>query len=755
MSEPSAPPRKGAQPDADAAAKAEALIKELDTEVRFRELTGFWARVVTWVGVVLSLFHIYTAGFGVLLEIKHRAIHLAFVMGLIFLTFPPLRRLVRQTRVPWYDVILSVLAAGFSVWILWDFDNLIQRSGSPTTTDLFWGTVAILVVLEAARRAVGWQLPVLGILFLLYAYFGPYFPGFLAHRGYSWTRMVDHLYLTTEGIYGIPVGVVATYVFHFVLFGVFAARTGLGQLFIDLATVLAGRLAGGPAKVSIVSSGLLGMISGSSIANTVTTGAFTIPMMKKIGYRPQFAGAVEATASTGGQITPPIMGAAAFVMAEFLGVPYTTIIAAAVCPALLHYLGVYVQVHLEARRYGLRGLTREEMPDIKEVVRARGHNLLPLVILVYLLLSGRTPFIAAFWGIISAVVVDFLLGAERLSLKVFGIGVALTAAFAALLHLAFGLEPGKAAFWGGVAAIGVGYAVPATHTRFAQIVDGLDWGARYALSVGAACACVGFVLGTVSLTGVGFKFAVIAVDLARSLAEALMPLDVFGWGIFDGATLFITLVFVGVACIILGAGVPTTANYIILVVIAAPALQQLGVPQLVAHFFVLYYGILADVTPPVALAAAAGAGIAGSDPFKTGFTAFRLAAAKALVPFVFVYAPIILVVTPFDPTQHVLSRLVLDAVGPQHASLAWWAEFLNVFGTAVLGVMALGAVATRFIFTEMTRLEQIVLFLAVFGMITPETYSSFAGIAVYVVVVLVNRLRMRRHGVRSSVSRAA
>ncbi len=391
MSEPSGPSWKGAEPDAETLARAEELVKELDTEVRFRDLIGTWARIVTVLGVILSLFHVYTAGFGVLIELKHRAIHLAFVMGLIFLTFPMTKRGMTQRTVPWYDAILAVLAASWSIYILWNFDTLIHRSGEATPLDLAFGGLAIVMVLEATRRTMGWSLPLLGLLFLVYAYFGPYFPGFLAHRGQSVSRIIEHMYLSTEGIYGIPVGVVATYVFHFVLFGVFASRTGLGQLFIDLATAVAGRLVGGPAKVSIISSGLFGMISGSSIANTVTTGAFTIPMMKKIGYRAQFAGAVEATASTGGQITPPIMGAAAFVMAEFLGTPYTQIALAAVFPALLHYIGVYVQVHLEAKRYGLRGLTREELPDLKAVMRDRGYNLIPLLLLVYLLVRSRYP----------------------------------------------------------------------------------------------------------------------------------------------------------------------------------------------------------------------------------------------------------------------------------------------------------------------------------------------------------------------------
>ncbi|HEU5319177.1 MAG TPA: TRAP transporter fused permease subunit, partial [Methylomirabilota bacterium] len=380
------------------------------------------------------------------------------------------------------------------------------------------------------------------------------------------------------------------------LFGVFASRTGLGQLFIDLATVVAGRLVGGPAKVSTVSSGLFGMISGSSIANTVTTGAFTIPMMKKIGYRAQFAGAVEATASTGGQITPPIMGAAAFVMAEFLGEPYTKIALAAVFPALLHYIGVYVQVHLEAKRYGLRGLSRDELPELGPVLRERGYNLIPLVLLVYLLVAGFTPFTAAFWGIISAVLVDFLFGGgvpararaqgtivvgltwlvlhfaagmsavaalfvgwaaalvadavsgqRALPWRLLGAGTVVTGVLGALLVVALGFEPAPALFFGGIGAMAIGYVWPATRPQFSGIVNGLEWGARYALAVGAACACVGFILGTTTLTGVGFKFAVLTVDLAKGLAGVLTPLDVFQWGLFDGATLLITLVFVAIA----------------------------------------------------------------------------------------------------------------------------------------------------------------------------------------------------------------
>jgi TRAP-type uncharacterized transport system fused permease subunit len=395
-------------------------MKRYDPEFRFRQVTGIAAIIVTILACSLSVFHIYTAGFGMLMDMKHRAVHLTVVMVLIFLLYPSRKddrtrrrdiagdvitaligavilafglgnilhlhflltvlvftvgfgfiaytrrvKFYRQAGIPYVDIALAVLGASISVYIFVSYEQIVGRAGLPTTLDLIFGLLAILLVMEAARRAIGWDLPVLALLCLIYAYFGPYMPGFLAHRGYSVKRTIEHMYLGTEGIYGIPLGVVATYVFHFVLFGIFVAKTGLGQLFIDIAMAIAGRSTGGPAKVAIISSGLLGSINGSSIANTVTTGSFTIPLMKRMGYSPRFAGAVEATASTGGQITPPIMGAAAFIMAEMIGMRYIKIAAAATIPAILHYLGIGVMVHLQAAKDGLRGLPKEELPDIK------------------------------------------------------------------------------------------------------------------------------------------------------------------------------------------------------------------------------------------------------------------------------------------------------------------------------------------------------------------------------------------------------
>jgi TRAP transporter 4TM/12TM fusion protein len=415
-------------------------------------------------------------------------------------------------------------------------------------------------------------------------------------------RVVAHLYKGTEGIYGIPVGVVATFVFHFVLFGIMAQLTGLGQLFVNLATIAAGRYAGGPAKVSVVSSGLFGMISGSPIANTVTTGVMTIPLMKKVGFSPRFAGAVEASASCGGQVTPPIMGAAAFIMAETLGIPYNQLILVAVVPAAMHYVAILWMVHLEARRLKLAGMPPEEIPALGGVLRSSWHLFIPLVVMVTLLLLQYTPFLAAFWGITLSVLCSWI---PRL------------------------LGP-----WGrGMTGLAI---TPRA------LVQGFEMGAKTALGIGAACACVGFVLGITTLTGMGFKFSAFVLDLSGQLAGGVHALLPGGWFDLQPITLLFGLVFTAIACIIMGSGVPTTPTYIILAAIVAPALAQLGVPQLATHFFVFYYGVLADVTPPVALAAFAAAGIARSEPMRTGMTAFRLSLGKALVPFAFVYTPALL-----------------------------------------------------------------------------------------------------------------
>ena len=638
------------------------LIEQFDPESNFRRVAGISAGIVSVLAVGLSGWHYYTAGFGLHNEIAHRAIHLSVVLGLCFLVFPRQKRLAgpwewivsgalalfyvllggsllksvggdvpfaaqaafaivllaiaglslpfkaydgSHQHIPWRDWIFALLAASFSLYLLLFFDSIfIARPGQHTPVDLMFGVIAIAMVIEAARRTMGIFLPLLAVAVVIYGIFGPYLPGDLAHRGYSVPRVVAHLYKGTEGIYGIPVGVVATFVFHFVLFGIMAQLTGLGQLFVNLATVAAGRFSGGPAKVCVVSSGLFGMISGSAIANAVTTGVMTIPLMKKVGFSPRFAGAVEASAACGGQVTPPIMGAAAFIMAETLGIPYNQLILVAIVPAALHYFAILWMVHLESKRLGLLGMDPKDIPTLAKVLRTSWHLFIPLITMVTLLLLQYTPFLAAFWGITLTVACSWIP-------KLIG---------PAGKHM-------------------VGLAITPR-----ALLRGFEMGAKSALSIGAACACVGFVLGITTLTGMGFKFSAFVIDLSGTAALSLSSFDVWHWFELKQLTIFFGLMFTAIACIIMGTGVPTTPTYIILASIVAPALAQLGVPQLATHFFVFYYGVLADVTPPVALAAFAAAGIARSEPMRTGMTAFRLSMGKALVPFAFVYAPSLLFV---------------------------------------------------------------------------------------------------------------
>ena len=705
-----------AQPDHEYSAdELEALVREYDSESNFRRLVGPTAIFVTIASVILSLFHVYTAGFGLLNEVMHRTIHLTFVMGLIFLVFP--RKRARPTPRLWIDslifaafylyilydlyqalpasglktgfgvvmLILIVLTlpfnrkgadpekvalrdwifaafgAGFSAYLAIFFKHIfIDNVGNPPEPVYMMGLIAIVMTLEATRRTMGSTLAYIGVACLLYALVGPYLPGILAHRGYSITRIVNHLFVGTEGIYGVAVGVVATYVFHFVLFGILAQMSGLGQLFIDLATIIAGRASGGSAKVSVVSSGFFGMISGSPIANTVTTGAFTIPMMKKSGFSGRFAGAVEASASCGGQVTPPIMGASAFVMTEMLGIPYNELILIAIVPAAFHYIAILLMVHLEAKRLGLKGLSKDKIPQFGAVLAKSWHLFIPLGVMVAMLLMQYTPFLAAFWGIILTIVFSYV----PLVMRAFG---------NTTMDMSTVLTPPR-------------------------LVRGFEDGAKFALAIGAACACVGFLLGMTTLTGLGFKFSAAVVQLAHDVATFVVAMDFTGMLSENGMALFFGLIFVAIACIVMGAGIPTTPTYIILASIAAPALMEFGVPLIATHFFVFYFGVLADVTPPVALAAYAAAGLARSEPMSTGTTAFRLSMGKALVPFMFVYAPSLLFVD-FTPVQFVTALLsgLLGVLALSSAYIGWFRRDLVLWHKIALTVGGLFLISTNWI----------------------------------------------------------
>lgn len=711
--------------------KLQELEEKFDPEMRFRPTVHPATWLVMALLIALSLFHYYTAGFGLMRETTHRGIHLAFVLGLIFLVFPRTRRTYDAPvaagwpspgGVPLSDWLLGLGCAASVLYIPYVFDDLAFRVGNPSTLDVVMGSILFLTLLEATRRSMGWPLPLIAIGFTAYALAGPYFPGLLKHAGASWSQMINHQYLTSQGIYGVAVGVVATYVFHFVLFGVMATRIGLGQLFLDIASTVAGRYAGGPAKVSVFGSAMFGMLSGSSVANAVTVGSLTIPAMIRVGYKREFAGAVEAASSTGGQITPPVLGAAAFLMVEFLDVSYQTIIAAAVIPAFMHFFGVFMQVHFEAKRHGLRGLTDEEMPKLRESLRQRWPTLIPLFLLVGILVSGRTPYLAAFSGITSCAIVGLTTRVSGNRPANWLLCVVLHVLLAVIAFVDFGSDGEYVKM--GLFAAGVVVALAAWklagitgRIQHGVLVEAFETGAKYALAVGAAAATVGIVIGVVTLTGVGFKISYIITGWASAIAGGLASVLPAFMVDTKTLTLLAALVMTGAVCILMGCGIPTTANYIIMVTVAAPTLVQLGVEPLVAHFFVFYYGVLADITPPVALAAYAAAGMAGSDPFKTGNMAFRLGLAKVLVPFVFVFSP----------------SLLLVAKGFN------WPDFAITFIGCVLGIVVLAAALSRFFLVEMKRWEQLLCLAAALLLIAPGLWVTLAG-AVLVVPSLVRQL---------------
>ncbi|NLJ34517.1 MAG: TRAP transporter permease [Firmicutes bacterium] len=642
--------------------KVDELLQQYDAEAsRLRTPTGLVATLIFLIAVAMALFHLYTAGFGILQAMKQRAVHISFSFVLVFLLYP-ISKKSDKSGVPFYDYLLAALGVSIGAYILFNYNQLVLRAGNPTQMDLVMGFFAILLVLEATRRSIGPELPIVAIAFLLYAYFGPMLPGLLGHRGYDLRRIIYHTYLTTEGIFGTPMSVSSTYVFLFILFGAFLDKTGVGKFFIDMAFSLTGHMRGGPAKTAVVASCLMGSISGSSVANTVTTGAFTIPLMKRVGYKPHFAGAVEAAASTGGQIMPPVMGAAAFIMAEFTGIPYLEIIISAAIPAILYYLAVGTMVHFEACKLGLKGVSRSELPQARDVL-VKIYLLLPVVFIIYFLVRGFTPFKAAYWGIIGTVII----GIVDVIVEYF-------------LHHEGQIN---------------------ARQYIESMIDALADGAKGAVSVAMACATAGIVVGVVTLTGLGLKVATLIITLA-------------------GGNLLLTLFFTMVASIILGMGLPTTAKYIVLATMAAPALTQLGVPLMAAHLFILYFGVIADVTPPVALAAYAGAGIAGANAMQTGFTALKLALAGFLIPFVFALSPDLLLI----------ETTALDAT--------------FAFVSASIGIVALAAAVENYLLTYCKFFERILLLAAALALINPGLYTDAFGVVVLGGTLILQHLRRKK-----------
>ncbi len=578
-----------------------------ESESGSRKLSGNLGRFVFAVAIAMSLFQIYTGFAGELAGSKQLSIHLTFAMILCFAYFPA-RRKSPKNRIPLPDMILGVFAAGCAFYLFANYNHVVTSVGDAEPYDILIGFGLIVLVLEATRRSISPILPLICIVFLLYAYFGPYLPGELAHRGFRVKRIVDHIFMSGEGLWGVPLRVSATFVFLFVLFGAFLDKIGAGAYLINLSFAVMGKYRGGPAKAAVVASCAMGSISGSSIANTVTTGAMTIPLMRKVGFSPVTAGAVEVAASTNGQLMPPIMGAAAFIMAEIIGVPYIEIVKAAFIPAVLSYTAIFSIVHLEAVKENIRGLTKEETPVFFKTFISGFHFLIPLGILIWLLLVVRwTPTTAASWSILAGAFTA--LGNNYLrNVKFFPDMVKENSDSNDPAFLEYKADPDNFLFG---------------RTR-KELLDSLETGARNMAGIAVACASCGIIVGVVTLTGLGLKMAVLITEAA-------------------GGNLLLTLIFSVFACIILGMGLPTTATYIIMAAMTAPAIMtisadlSLGLPIIAVHLFVFYYGIVADDTPPVGLCAYAAAGISGADPVKTGLKSFRLDLAAFTLPFMFIY----------------------------------------------------------------------------------------------------------------------
>ncbi|HJP06603.1 MAG TPA: TRAP transporter permease [Arenicellales bacterium] len=676
--------------------QAEELEEKYDSGLQFREIGPWLVKFTFLFSVFFAGYHYVTAGTGVPVDYWHMGFHMSGVIILVFILYPMIKRgdsrqlhantWWRFSNVPIWDwlLILAGVASSLYIGVTWyeiDFELLgwrfflpeqVLRQGDPAFIDVVFGTVLITVLLEAVRRTLGIVVPIIILFFTFYAVFGQYMPlMILKHPGINWAQYINNMYFPAEGIYGVTLWIVSTVVFHFVLFGVLAQRMGLGQFFVDIATVIAGRYTGGLAKVSVVSSAFFGTISGSSIANTVSTGSLTIPNMKRMGYPGHLAGGVEAASSAGGQITPPIMGAAAFVMAEFLEVPYTTIVLAAIVPAAMHYVGVLSIVHFKAKRLGLKGMPAEEIPRLLAVLKRGWPTALPLVALIYVLFSGYSPHMAAFWGISTALAVGLVNPMHRIGLR--------------------------------------------------DILEGCVTGVRYALAVGAVCAAIGIVVGVVNSTGLGFRLGFMVTNGALAIGESLYA--VFAWvPLVDfsvqGLTLFVSLLLIAITCILMGAGLPTTALYIMLVTVAQPALANLGVPPLASHLFVLYYGVISEITPPVCASAYAAAGIAGANPFRTGVSAFTLGIAKLMVPMVFIYSPAMLI--------------VID-------EFFTWGAFLSTTLSCAVGIFMVATAVAGFFLVQMPVIIRWAMTLAGILLVAPGTQSDLLAL-VFLAPVLIQQV---------------
>ncbi|MBE3518959.1 MAG: TRAP transporter permease [Firmicutes bacterium] len=605
------------------------------------------ARAVSIVFVVLSLFHIYTGLFGASSAMLQRGVHWAILSTVVFLLYPIKGKGKRPSLA---DYLLAALAAATGIYALATWDRVAEEAGVTNKVDLVFGVIAVLLILEITRRVVGLPLMLVGTAFLAYAYFGAWLPGFFGHPYYSLQRITAFLYSTTEGIYGVAMAVSATYVALFVIFGAFLEKFGAGDFFVEASLALTGRFRGGPAKAAVLSSALVGTISGSAVANVVTTGTFTIPMMKKIGYKPWVAGAVEALASTGGQIMPPVMGAAAFLMAEMINVPYAEVMKAAAIPAILYFLSAHVLVHLEALKEDIPTLPPSERPPLKKAIADKGYFLIVIVLLTVAIVKGMTPTKAVTLAIGSILVLDLMFNKDRRGF-------------------------------------------------FRRVYQSLEEGARGMITIAAACACAGIIVGVTGMSGLGLKFSQVVLSMS-------------------GQSKLFALILTMIASLILGCGLPTTAAYVVLAVMAVPALVKLGVPLLAAHLFVFYFGCISTITPPVALSSYAAAAIAKTDPNKVGWTAFRFGLVSFIVPYLWIYGPELLM---------------------QGSAVA----ILRAIATSVTGVTMFAIAVEGYGFLPCTFVERLLAGAAGIMLIDPGFVTDLIGLGCLAVFLVIHLTRYR------------
>ena len=704
---PNAPEKGGVVNDVNIHDDVQAIMEKYDRESVTRHLTGPAKWLVFILSLLFAAVQLYSAFTGRIAATQLRPLHLGFVMMLVFLIYP-ISKKARRDTLPIYDIFLSALAMAVCLYIALQHVELANRINKNTPLDLWVGGLLIVLLFECCRRVVGLPIMVVAGVFILYAYFGKYMPGGLQHRGFKVKRIITQLVYTTEGIMGTPLGASATFIYLFVLFGAFLERTEVGNFFIDFANAIAGHKRGGPAKVAVLASALEGTVSGSSVANTVGSGSFTIPMMKKLGYRKEFAAAVEATASTGGQIMPPVMGAAAFLMAESVGVSYMQVVKAALIPAILYFVGIYIIIEFEARKYGLVGMDKKDLPPFIPLIKKSGYLILPLIVIVCFLSMGYTPVFAALVGIAACVICDII---RHLVIGITGAVEAhklrkrLRATVSAKRY-AYEMAHGNYPEADSPAKI-IGDTVAQTGI---DIVASLDKGSRSVLGVAVACGMAGIIVGMITLTGIG-------LTLGNSLTA------------LAGGNQYLTLIFTMLASIVLGMGVPTTANYLITSTIMAGTVKAVvGCDILAAHLFVFYFGIIADITPPVALAAMAGSAIAKSDPFKTGLNAVKLAIAAFIVPYIFVFN----------------NKMLF--IGAQ------WYDILQIGVTSVFGMLGVAAALEGY-FTRHAHLLQRLLFLA--GgllLIHPGLITDIIGVVLIVIPILWQDLENKKFGGRMEPS---